>query len=187
MRDAPAKASAVGEPVTYEGRNRTPRKPWNWIILGLLLLFLAGLALIVIGTRTGGSLSVTVTPQMLASGPPTALIGTYMALVFGCATGLAWITEQLLFWNRRERFSLHAERGALSYRVQPAHEPERSRRWRVTEIADVRDATNGLLLVLRDGEEVKLPLGRPSEDDRKLADEVVAALGLVREGTEGAE
>jgi hypothetical protein len=174
-------STAAGDPVTVEGRDRAPRWPWNWIILVLLLPFLAGLALIVIGTRVGGSMSGTVTPEILVTGPPTALIGVYMAVSFGTLLVLTLVTEQLLNWNRRTRFNLSADRGGLAYRVEPAHEPERSSRWRPDDIADVRDTSAGLLLVLRDGEEVKLPLGRSSEDERKLADEVVAAMGLARE------
>ena len=170
----------VGDPVTVEGRDRTPRGPWKWIVLATLLLFLAGIALITIGTGTGGSLSVTVTPKMLVTGPPAARISMYMAVGFGASLIVVLVTEQLLNWNRRTRFALTADRNGLAYRVVPAGEPERSSRWRPEEIADVRDAGNGLLLVDRDGAEVKLPLGRSSEDDRKLADEVMAALGLAR-------
>jgi len=177
-----ASTSAVaGEPVVVEGRDRAPRWPWNWIILVLLLLFLAGIALIAIATRVGGSLSGTITPAMLVTGPPAAVIGVYMAVGSGASLILALVTEQLLNWNRRTRFMLTADGGGLSYRVEPGHEPERSSRWRPDDIADVRDTSGGLMLMLRNGAEVKLPLGRSSEDDRKLADEVMTALGLVRE------
>ena len=60
----------------------------------------------------------------------------------------------------------------------PAHEPERVRRWSANEIVDVRDTSRGLRLMLVDGQEVMLTLGRSSEDERKLADEVIAAIGL---------
>jgi hypothetical protein len=95
--------------------------------------------------------------------------------------GFVATAEYLINWNRRTAFTLRAGRDGLAYHVVAAHEPEHARRWPPEQIIDVRDSPGGLRLTLRGGEHVDLPLGRSSEDSRELADEVMAALGLVRE------